>query len=431
MKNTLYTRVVIITISLIVLNQCFIQFWLFNKRADANTINLSGRQRMLSQRLLNLTQAYRDKPDVVRLEDIQTNFTLWEHTHYQLIEEATNSFVDGLLGIDVTEDLKALTPRIEIVQAMLQAPLELASNELEVFRQNQDAFLFSMNAIVDKLEKLSNRKLAIVIVAELLFALFSLIVVYYEIIYVFRRINRSLERKNAELQTSNHLLEQYAYLAAHDLKSPSQNLLNFATLLQSKTASKLNVKENQYLDFVIQSAKRLLDTTSDLLRFSSFSQQKLNISTIQPESLIKEVLKNLEATINEKSASVEIGLMVDEIKVDEKMLFAVFQNLISNALKFVPKEVKPHIQIKYIPSDDVHQFLVVDNGIGIEKQYQQTIFGLFKRLNSVKDYEGTGIGLAICQRNINRHGGEISVESALGKGSSFIFSIPKHPSFVQ
>lgn len=424
MKNT-YNRVVIITIALIILNQCFIQFWLFQKRADASIINLSGRQRMLSQRLLNLTRAHQDNPEIVSIEEINKTFKLWESSHESIMEQVEKDVIDKLSGLDVRKDLLQLNPFIEVARAKVANPMSLSKADFETFRNNQDAFLFSMNEIVNKLENESNKKLIIVVVTELLFAFFSLLMVYYEIIFVFRKINKNLARQNDELEESNQLLEQYAYLAAHNLKSPSQNLLNFATLLQSKVSAKIDLKEKTYLDYIIQSARKLLETTSDLLRFASFSQQALTIQSVVPERLIKRVLKNLAPLIEAKKAKIEIGALPEMIEADEELLFEVFQNIIDNALKFVVLNQPLYIKIAYISTKDNHQFSISDNGIGIAEEYRTAIFRVLNRLNSEKDYQGTGIGLAICQKNIAKHNGRIWVEGKVGKGCNFLFTIPK------
>ncbi|MEO1513368.1 MAG: ATP-binding protein [Bacteroidota bacterium] len=424
--NKVYFIATLTTISIILLNQFFIQYWLYQKREDANVINIAGRQRMLSQRLVGLTYAHYNSPDKVSREVLEEVFFEWKGAHQQLLQKFVPSLFSLRTVAQTYNSLQNLAPYFDIGERYVVGLSSMDTHSFELFRENQDSFLTDMDRIVGRLEADSQAKLNLIVFIEILFALLSLFLIYYEIVFIFRAINRDLANKNAELIESNDMLEQYAYLAAHDLRAPTQNIVNFSGLLRKKLDSRMASSEKEYFGFISNSAKRLLDTTDDLLKFSTISNEKLKVGDCQVEAILQNVVKDLEVPIREKNASVEIGPMPPWITADCHLLHLVFQNLVSNGIKFVHQESSPLVQIRYEETKKEHLFSVEDNGIGISLKDQEKIFGLFKRLHDQRSYRGTGIGLTICQKVVEKHKGEISLQSEVGKGTTFHFSISKN-----
>lgn len=424
-SNKIYFRATLITICVILANQLFIQYWLYQKKMDAEVINIGGRQRMYSQRIVNLCFALKNGAKDVTPANIQNLYQQWIQSHDFLIQTHTpNQFSPAFTSV-IYSGLKELDVYIKAIEPFIQQPQEISSKDFERFRKNQDLFLNQMNNIVFALEKNSSSKLQMIIGIEILFALISLFMIYFEITFIFKKINQNLSKQNVALEDSNQMLEQYAYLAAHDLRSPTQNIINFSKLLNTKLATKMDDAEKTYFGFILDSANRMQETTDELLKFSSINHEKINLGDCQPKAIIEDAVKDLQLNIQEKDAQINIGTLPENIRADRKLLHLVFQNLIANSIKFVPETTKPNIDISHQENSNQHIFTIRDNGIGIEQQYLNKIFGLFKRLNSNSEYKGTGIGLSICQKVIEKHKGQIQVQSELAKGSSFSFSIPK------
>ena len=423
--NRLYLKATIVSICIILGNQMFIQYWLHQKKGDSETINIAGKQRMISQRLINQTLLSTESPNDSRLESNIQLYQEWKATHSRLIETFNKQKGKLYNDASVCDDLRELTPLIENAKKYIDSSKDgLTDRQLVKFRGNQDLFLSRMNAVVSKIEVVSDRKLNIVIVIEILFALLSLIMIYYEITYVFKRISNDLQEQNTALSESNETLEQYAYLAAHDLATPTQNILNFTSLLNSQLEPRLNDTERTYFQFVTDSAQRMKTATRDLLMFSSINQGNLNVVSCDPQQIIQESINTIKARYPEKDFTIDMSTMPTTIQVDSHLFQIVTTHLIDNAVKFVLPSVIPKVTISSQVTKGYHSFSVSDNGIGISKENREKIFGLFKRLHSGEDYSGTGIGLSLCQKIIEKHGGEISIEGNQMNGSTFIITLP-------
>ncbi len=425
-NNSIYFRVILVTVLLIIANQIFIQYWLYQKRSDSETINVAGKQRMISQRLVNIYNASESSASERTSNAAKNLHKVWEDAHIDLIQRHGPHIFSFASNNEIYNDLNALSPVIAKSKSFITIPSsQFTEAHLEAFRLHQDEFLANMNAIVFKIERLSQWKLNVVVWIELLFALFSLFMVYYEINFVFRKISSNLNDKNKALEESNEMLEQYAYLAAHDLRSPTQNILNFSGLLHQLLDEKMDEDEKSYFQYILDSAERMQDTTENLLNFSSINNEKLSLTTFNPSSIIDSAVEDLAPQIQSKNAEIVIEELPDSIIADKNLLHLVFQNLIANGIKFVQNDTRPVLHISYGNELDVHAFHFKDNGIGIHKDQQAKIFGIFKRLHTQEDFKGTGIGLSICKKVIEKHNGTISLQSARGAGSIFTIRIPK------
>lgn len=233
-----------------------------------------------------------------------------------------------------------------------------------------------------------------------------------------------LVQKAAELERSNAELEHFAYIASHDLQEPLRAISSYLQLIERKSYFEaFDEKGKDYFSRVIRGAKRMQDMINDLLEYSRVVSNKDEFSPCDCNEIIGEAVSNLRVLIKESEASVHYGEM-PVIRGNQGQLLRVFQNIIGNGLKFRSEETAPVIQIGAERRDNAWVFSVSDNGIGIKPASQTRIFDIFQRLNARDKYPGTGIGLAVCKKVIDRHGGEIWVKSQLGEGSTFFFSIP-------
>jgi len=239
---------------------------------------------------------------------------------------------------------------------------------------------------------------------------------------------KELSKKNVELQKyieSNIQLEQFAHIAAHDLKSPLRVLSSFTGLLKRKTDQKLDTKEKEYFKFIEDSAKQMSLLVQDLLDYSKANSQVLSISKIDLESFLTEILSMLQLTNSLDPNTITMEDCKKTIYADPIKLKQVFQNILSNALKFTQDNKDAKISIVSEDLDDHINFSIADNGIGIPDDYKEIVFNSFTQLNPSK-FDGSGIGLSICKKIIERHDGNISITDNHPQGTKINFSISKN-----
>ncbi len=232
----------------------------------------------------------------------------------------------------------------------------------------------------------------------------------------------ALQRAMEDLERSNRELEQFAYVASHDLQEPLRMISSFLQLLEQKETGRLDLESREYIGYARNGAQRLQNLINDLLTFSRLESRGKPLRPTNLREALNEALKNLHQMIEETGATVTSGDL-PTLPADHGQMVQLFQNLVGNALKFRGKD-PPRIQVQATPTGDSWIISVRDNGIGIEERYFQKIF---QRLHARGQYPGTGIGLALCQRIVARHGGKIGVESTPGSGSVFRFTLPNRP----
>jgi hypothetical protein len=232
----------------------------------------------------------------------------------------------------------------------------------------------------------------------------------------------SLKRHAQELERSNAELEQFAYVASHDLQEPLRTIASYTQLLARRYRDKLDSDANEFMDFIVDAATRMQDLINDLLSYSRVGTRGHEFQPTDLNKVLENALQNLDLRIKDSGATVTFDNL-PTLLGDDRQLLQLFQNLIGNALKF-RGEVPPKVHVGVIQHPGEYVFSVRDNGIGIDPQYAERIFLVFQRLHARGEYPGTGIGLAICKKIVERHGGRIWVESAPGKGSTFRFTIP-------
>jgi PAS domain S-box-containing protein len=225
-----------------------------------------------------------------------------------------------------------------------------------------------------------------------------------------------------ELRRSNIELEQFAYVASHDLQEPLRMVSSYLKLLVKRNKDRLDSDSNEFINYAVDGAKRMNTLINDLLSYSRLDTHRKDFDDTDCEEVYKTAIKNLEIRIAETNAKVTTDVL-PTLVADQGQLVQLFQNLIGNSLKFI-KDRKPDIHIIAKQKNAYWVFGIKDNGIGIESKYQEQIFKIFQRLHSRAEYGGTGIGLAVCKKIVDRHGGSIWVESEPGIGTTFYFSIP-------
>jgi PAS domain S-box-containing protein len=230
-----------------------------------------------------------------------------------------------------------------------------------------------------------------------------------------------LKRRDAELERSNAELEQFAYVASHDLQEPLRMVANYTELLAQRYRGQLDEKADKYIHYACDGARRMQRLVSDLLAYSRVGSQGKALLPVDAAKVLARVLESLQRLVRETGASIECGGL-PTVLADEGQLSQLFQNLLSNALKF-RSEAPPRIVVAAVPAGPRWQFSVADNGIGLDMRFAERIFQMFQRLHELGRYEGSGIGLAIAKRIVERHGGTISVESQPGAGTTFRFSL--------
>ncbi len=240
-----------------------------------------------------------------------------------------------------------------------------------------------------------------------------------------KKAEELLKQKLEELQRSNDELEQFAYVSSHDLQEPLRMISSYLQLLQRRYQGKLDEKADKYIYFAVDGASRMQVLINDLLEFSRVTTRAREPEPTDSELILNQVLSNLDLYIKQNKATVTCDPL-PEVMVDNTQLAQLFQNLIANGIKFHGEEA-PIIHISAERKAKEWLFSVQDNGIGIDPKYSEKIFEVFKRLYKKEEYPGTGIGLAICKKIVERHVGRIWVESELGKGSTFYFTLPINP----
>lgn len=236
------------------------------------------------------------------------------------------------------------------------------------------------------------------------------------------RSNRELDEQAAELARSNAELEQFAYVASHDLQEPLRKVSSFCQLLSQRYGGQLDERADQYIAFAVDGAKRMQALISDLLAFSRVGRDRDRFRLIALEETLRAALNNIEVAITEAGAEVTVDPLPSVIG-EPTLLVALFQNLVTNAVKFRGDE-HPKVRITVEPAEGGWAFAVADNGIGIEPDYAERVFGIFERLHSREDYSGTGIGLALCRKIVEFHDGRIWVDPSVPVGTTIRFTLP-------
>jgi len=419
-------------------------------RVDARTINIAGRQRMLSQAIAKdavLIARSADAAERKRLTaDLRGLDVLWENSHAALQHGDNALGVSGNNSTAIREMFTALQPDFIAMAEATRALVERSATQsasmdptaqVDAILSHEDAFLRGMDAIVFQYDReasfpdrTANRlQMALLLSVLGVMLVQGVVVLRPALANIHQGISRlelakqALQHKSEELGRSNAELEQFAYVASHDLQEPLRMVASYTQLLARRYRGKLDSEADEFIGFAVDGATRMQTLIRDLLSYSRIMTQGHALQPVDTRLAFDTACGNLQKSIEESGGTVSVGTL-PTLHADATQLTQLFQNLLGNALKYC-NERAPQIHVDAKPADNGWLFSVEDNGIGIEAQYFERIFQMFQRLHTRDEYSGTGIGLAICRRIVERHGGRIWVESQPGRGSTFLFAIPR------
>ena len=309
----------------------------------------------------------------------------------------------GMDGYEVCQNLKA-DDKTRAVPVIFISALDEVFDKVKAFNAGGVDYITKPFQIEEVLARIGNQ------------------LTIQQLLHSLTEQNGQLEQLNEELGRSNVELEQFAYIASHDLQSPLQTIITSADLLRLKYS--LDANADRYVNQIVDASMRMSQLIQDLLAYSRAGTDTIEFQPTDCKVVLEEALANLDEAISSSGASITYGEL-PTVMAEGTQLMRLFQNLISNAIKFRHPSIPPKIKITAEAQNDGKWIIAVrDNGIGIEPQHFERIFEIFQRLHSSKQYPGTGIGMSICKKIVERHGGRIWLESQLGVGTSFYFTIP-------
>ncbi|MBS1622799.1 MAG: GHKL domain-containing protein [Bacteroidetes bacterium] len=239
--------------------------------------------------------------------------------------------------------------------------------------------------------------------------------------------NQKLQAQAAELQRSNKDLEEFGSIISHDLRAPVRGISSFMTLLRRRYEGQLDREALEFIEMAQGSAERMSRQIEDMLSYSKVARNLPPAGSVDPNAIVRIIEMELGEKFRERNAQVIVRAELPRLReVHQTLIHHIFQNLIANGIKFNTNE-NPLVEISHSTEEDHYVFRIQDNGIGIDTQYSGKVFQMFKRLHTEEQFEGTGIGLAICKKIVNHYGGDIWFESQPGSGTSFYFSLPRRP----
>jgi PAS domain S-box-containing protein len=360
-----------------------------------------GNQNLIKENEERFSTAFKSNPSALVLSRLEDG----------IIQEVNDSFIE-LVGWSRDE----LLGKSPVALSIINDPVERKKNA-DILREQKQ-----VNNQEIKINTKTNEERIVLLSSNLLkMSQGDMIVTSMQDRTEQRKVEQKLHDTLNELERSNKELEQFAYITSHDLQELLRMLANFSKLLSNSYKGKLDSRADEYLHFIVDGARRMQNLISDLLTYARVTARPAPFAQTDLNIILDEVQRDLQLIISESGTQISYSSL-PVINADPVQIKQLFQNLIQNAIKF-RGESEPRIKITYELKDNKWLFSVSDNGIGIKPQFFERIFVIFQRLHEKEKYPGTGIGLTICRKIIERHGGNIWVESEEGKGSTFYFSI--------
>lgn len=338
----------------------------------------------------------------------QTSFYWYSANYYALKKDIVKmkSYYDKLIEEnEKTERVNRATIYSNIEEKFLNKKLR---------KENQ--------ALVDDIE--TSKQLNLYIGSTLL-VIFSLLMLQFYNNRRYKKVNNLLEGKKKDLEESNEELERFMFIVSHDLKTPLSSIINFTGLLQKKLEQSGDEIVDKYMSFIKEGGLRLNNLITDTLEFSKQSKQEYKLEAIDLNDLLEEIEHSISSYIQEKNAKIIKSKSFPKILGHPSSLVVLFQNLIENGIKYNESDC-PTIKIHTKENEEFYSIFIEDNGIGIEEEYQDNVFIMFKRLHNQNDYEGSGLGLSICKKIMRQMNGAIILNSKIGRGSIFEIKFPIH-----
>ena len=375
----------------------------------------------------SLSPMLRKKPDTVtESSSLKTNFIM--ENKNKTNEELQNELRELQTKFYYLNAIKDIDngKRIQLEQELADAHKEIAFQNEEKGKRAAELIIANLQLEFETEEKAKRAAELVIANIELIFQneekgkrAAELVIANKELVFQ----NEEKTKRAAELIIANKDLEQFAYVSTHDLQEPLRMISTYTQLLERKYKDKLDQDATDYIHFAVDGAVRMQKLIYGLLEFSRISTRGKGFEQVETSNILGQVISNLHLLIAENNCLITNDDL-PTVKADESQILRVFQNLIENAIKFKKKTELPKIHISCTNHNNMYQISVTDNGIGMEMQYHDRIFSIFQRLHSAKDYPGTGIGLSICKRIVERHGGAIWFESIVNEGTTFYFTIP-------
>jgi signal transduction histidine kinase len=337
------------------------------------------------------------RPDVAEMQRL---YALWRRT-----------VGDPLAAQPDRRDRVALEVRGNVIVAHIRAAASSARATL----------LSILDDRIDRSARIRNVEIGSVIVLVVLFGAAGL-TFGRERFLVEVRLRETLAERNAMLERSNQALEEFAYVASHDLQEPLRAISGFTKLLQQRYAGKFDADADEFMEFIVDGTLRMKNLIDDVLRYSRVTTHGRPFVAVDLNDAVRGAAQNLQALLSASSAQISFGKL-PEVEGDPTQLGQLLQNLISNGVKY-NRSRPPRVEISAVQNHEREWIVSVkDNGIGIDPKYQERIFRIFARLHTREEFGGTGIGLALCRRILDRHGGRIWVDSVEGEGATFSFTL--------
>lgn len=433
-------------------------------------INIAGSQRYRVLKLAYLAHRYKQKRNSQDLATIKEEVKTYENVFTRLKFGSKDSGLDGVSNSEVTSILN----EIESSWVNYRKQIELISSDMPAAERNNAAEMIDIMVIplLEKMDRVTGAlDMELTAAVEhfkrvklysiLLFIFISIAMTVDIIIALVRPMNKllkaidraadgdleskfaiegdneftkvaesfnhmttNLRKSRKELEKVKNELEDFVYTVSHDLKEPLRSIASFSHFIAEDYHDKLDDEGRDYLSRIVKSSARMRELIDDLLTLSRVGRMQAPYKTVQSTEIIEEVLTSLHQAINEKKAEIKVQESLPVIHCDRTFMSEVFLNLLSNALKFCDKD-HPIVEIGCDELPTEYRFYVKDNGIGIEERYHEKVFEVFERLNRREEYEGTGAGLTIVKKVIEEHHGRVWLESKVGQGTTFYFTLPK------